>query len=123
VRSQRGDKNPNCGWDWATAGATAIDRGCAEETRSATVPESKNRFCGIEFCISRGDHGKKGKCRVVCSKAATGAAAAVEVSVCATAGPPAEGVPCLGKAAAPTRGWSLQCPCGGYEDASNSARR
>jgi hypothetical protein len=130
VQSQGGAKSPYCRWD--AAYAAAIDMGCAEGSRGATVPEFEQgrrreiyRFYGIEFCISRDERDReKGKCRTVCSKAAAGAtAAAVEVSACATAGTTAEGVSAA-KGSAQISGWSLWCPCDGFEsNTSNTARR
>ena len=96
MQSQGGVKSPYCCWDAAYAAAIAM--GCAEGSHCATVPRFEQgrrkeiyKFYGIEFCISRDERGReKGECGLVCSEAAAGTAAAVEVSASATAGTTAE---------------------------------
>ena len=148
MQSQGGVKGPHCCHD--AAYAAAIDMGCAEGSKGATVPEVGQgrrrkiyRVYGIEFCVSQRERDwAEGKCRLVCSEAAASAAAAVEVSAYATAGNPtnqflgarlprvfgakrwtsAEGISAA-EGSARVSGWSLWCPCDGFEpDTSNAAR-
>ena len=137
MRAQGGVKGPNCGLDAAYAAAM----GCAEGGKGASVPEIY-RVYGIEFCVSQRERDwEEGKCRLVCSEAAASAAAAVEVSAYATAGNPtnqflgarlprvfgpkrwtsAEGISAA-EGSARVSGWSLWCPCDGFEsNTSNTA--